>query len=145
MAWVPQSPTIIAGTIADNIRLGDPTRPRDRGARRGRRRPGPPGFVDAPARRLRHACSASDGLRLSGGQRQRLAIARAALRDAPVVVLDEFTAHLDDDLEAEVLAAIAELLRGRTALVIAHRAATAAMADRVVRLEPGACRRARCR
>ena len=66
-------------------------------------------------------CSASTGLRLSGGQRQRLAIARAALRDAPFVVLDEFTAHLDHDTEAEVLAAIGALLQGRTALVIAHR------------------------
>ncbi len=78
------------------------------------------------------------GLRLSGGQRQRLAIARAALRDAPFVVLDEFTAHLDDRTEAQVLEAVGALLRGRTALVIAHRGATIAAADRVVTLDRGA-------
>jgi len=76
-------------------------------------------------------------VRLSGGQRQRLAIARAALRDAPLVVLDEFTAHLDEALEAEVREAIGDLLRERTALVVAHRTTTAAMADRIVRLDGG--------
>ena len=78
------------------------------------------------------------GLRLSGGQRQRLAIARAALRDAPFVVLDEFTAHLDDRTEAQVLEAVGALLQGRTALVIAHRGATIAAAHRVVTLDRGA-------
>ena len=77
------------------------------------------------------------GLRLSGGQRQRLAIARAALREAPFVILDEFTAHLDERTELDVLEAITELLRTRTALVVAHRPATIALADRVVSLADG--------
>ncbi len=135
VAWVPQHPTIIAGTVADNIRLGDPGASLDRVRR----------AADA-ARALEVIDSLPDGmdswlgeqgLALSGGQRQRIAIARAVLRDAPLVVLDEFTAHLDEDLEQDVREAIGELLRHRTALVIAHRASTAAMADRTVHLDGG--------
>ncbi len=135
VAWVPQSPTILAGTVADNVRLGDPAASDER-VRAALELARATTFVDAlPAGA--DTVVGERGLQLSGGQRQRLAIARAALRDAPVVVLDEPTAHLDDELEAEVVAAIAELLRDRTALVIAHRPSTAAMADRVVRLEAG--------
>lgn len=75
------------------------------------------------------------GMRLSGGQRQRLAIARAVLRPAPVVVLDEFTAHLDPATERLVIDRIAPFLADRTVLLLAHREATLALADRVVALE----------
>ena len=77
------------------------------------------------------------GVRLSGGERQRLAIARALLRDPPLLILDEATAHLDAEAEREVQEAIARLMAGRTVLVIAHRLATVAHADRVVVLEQG--------
>ncbi len=77
------------------------------------------------------------GLRLSGGQRQRLAIARAFLRDAPLLILDEATANLDAAGESEVSAALAELMRGRTALIIAHRLHMAFEADEVIVLEGG--------
>ena len=135
IAWVPQDPTILAGTVADNIRLGVPDAPIERvweAAEAARAR----AFVEALPDGLDTRVG-EDGVRLSGGQRQRLAIARAALRDAPLVVLDEFTAHLDEALEAEVREAIGDLLRERTALVVAHRTTTAAMADRIVRLDGG--------
>lgn len=77
------------------------------------------------------------GMRLSGGEAQRVALARAFLRDAPVVVLDEPTSSLDVATERAVGHALAELRRGRTVLVIAHRLSTVLDADRVVVLERG--------
>jgi subfamily B ATP-binding cassette protein MsbA len=77
------------------------------------------------------------GMRLSGGQRQRLAIARALLKDAPVLILDEATSALDSESERLVQDALATLMRGRTTLVIAHRLSTIERADRIVVLERG--------
>jgi ABC-type multidrug transport system fused ATPase/permease subunit len=77
------------------------------------------------------------GTRLSGGERQRLAIARALLRDPPILILDEATAHLDAEAERDLQEAIAHLTAGRTVLVIAHRLATASRADRIVVLDHG--------
>jgi len=77
------------------------------------------------------------GTRLSGGERQRLAIARALLRDPPMLILDEATAHLDAEAERDLQDAIARLTEGRTVLVIAHRLITAARADRIVVLDRG--------
>jgi ATP-binding cassette subfamily B protein len=78
------------------------------------------------------------GFHLSGGQRQRLALARAVLKDAPVLILDEATSHLDAVSERQVHAALEELMRGRTTLVIAHRLSTVRRADRIVVLDDGA-------
>ncbi len=77
------------------------------------------------------------GVRLSGGQRQRLCIARALLRDAPILVLDEATSALDTESEAMVQQALANLMQGRTTFVIAHRLSTIMHADRIVVLEAG--------
>jgi len=77
------------------------------------------------------------GMRLSGGQKQRLAIARALLCDAPVLILDEATSAVDTDTEAKIAAAIEKLSEGRTTIVIAHRLSTIRRADRIVVLEEG--------
>jgi ABC-type multidrug transport system fused ATPase/permease subunit len=77
------------------------------------------------------------GVKLSGGERQRVALARAFLADAPILILDEATSQLDAESEALVARALANLMRGRTTLVIAHRLSTVRRADRIAVLEGG--------
>jgi subfamily B ATP-binding cassette protein MsbA len=114
------------------------------------------GRADLPLERVREAAAAAyaddfvmqisdgydarigeSGLRLSGGQRQRLAIARALLKNAPILILDEATSHLDTESEALVQKALYNLMQGRTTLVIAHRLSTVQRADRIVVMENG--------
>ena len=78
-----------------------------------------------------------NGVLLSGGQRQRLAIARALLKDAPILILDEAMSALDTESERHIQAALETLVRGRTTLVIAHRLSTIENADRIAVMEQG--------
>lgn len=135
IAWVPQLPYLFAGSVADNIRLARPDAPLDDVIRAARQahaddfiRSFPAGYETRIGER---------GARLSGGQAQRIALARAFLKDAPLLILDEATSNLDPETEALIQAALVDLLRGRTALIVAHRFKTVRDADRVVTLERG--------
>lgn len=77
------------------------------------------------------------GVKLSGGQRQRIALARAILKDAPILVLDEATSALDSEVEAEIQESLDRVMKGKTVLAIAHRLSTLAHMDRIVVLDDG--------
>ncbi|MBV8683196.1 MAG: thiol reductant ABC exporter subunit CydD [Caulobacteraceae bacterium] len=125
-AWVGQSPVVTPGSLAENIRLAR-TDVSDAEVARAAALAGlPADSLDRPVDER--------GGGLSGGERRRLALARAFLANASLVLLDEPTADLDAASEAEAIQAIAGLARGRTTLVATHNAALAAMADRIVRL-----------
>jgi thiol reductant ABC exporter CydD subunit len=135
VAWVPQRPTIFRGTIADNIRLGDASATADR-MREAAALAAADAFIAAFPRG--YETTVGDGGRpLSAGERRRIALARAFLRDAPLVVLDEPTADLDPVSAELVAAAVERLRRRRTVLLIAHRPELIERADRVVVLEDG--------
>ena len=132
---VSQEPILFSGTIHANILYGKP---------------------DASEEEVLEAAKAADahnfimdllegyqteigegGVRLSGGQRQRIALARAFLKDAPILILDEATSSLDSESENSIQAALIRLMRGRTTLIIAHRLSTIQSADRIVVFNEG--------
>ncbi|MFS4091782.1 thiol reductant ABC exporter subunit CydD [Streptomyces sp. AF1A] len=133
IAWVPQRPHLYAGTVAENVRLARPGAD-DAAVRGALRDAGALEFVDALPKGA-DTVLGEDGAGLSAGQRQRLALARAFLADRPVLLLDEPTAALDGETEAEVVAAVRRLAVGRTVLLVVHRPALLEVADRVVRLD----------
>ncbi|MBC3982439.1 thiol reductant ABC exporter subunit CydD [Streptomyces sp. AC536] len=134
VAWVPQRPYLFAGTIAENVRLARPDAD-DEAVRGALRDASALDFVTALPDGPRTVIG-EDGVGLSAGQRQRLALARAFLADRPVLLLDEPTANLDGETEALVVDAVRRLAVGRTVLLIVHRPALLAIADRVVHVGP---------
>ncbi len=134
LAWVPQRPHLFAGTIADNVRAGRPDASPEAIWR---------ALADARLAEVVRALPAGvetrlgeRGAGLSAGERRRLALARAFVRDAPLLLLDEPTAGLDGATEAEIVRTIRRLARGRTVILVAHRPALLALADRVLELAP---------
>ncbi|KAA0933664.1 thiol reductant ABC exporter subunit CydD [Streptomyces apricus] len=134
VAWVPQRPHLFAGSVAENVRLAQPGAD-DAAVRQALADAGALEFVDALPDGV-DTLLGEDGAGLSAGQRQRLALARAFLADRPVLLLDEPTAALDGATEAQVVEAVRRLTSGRTVLLVVHRPALLAVADRVVRLRP---------
>jgi ABC-type multidrug transport system fused ATPase/permease subunit len=135
MAYVGQDAYLFDGTVADNIRAGVPDLDHtdvEEAAKRAEAHSFisalPQGY-DTPVGEL--------GSLLSGGQRQRIAIARAFLRDAPILLLDEPTSALDAQSEDAIQATLARLSEGRTTLVIAHRLSTVRKADSIVVMDAG--------
>ena len=132
---VPQEPTLFSGTIRENIAYAAPDAS-DADVERAARAAHAWEFIT----RLPHGLDTrvgERGVKLSGGQRQRVAIARVFLKNPAVVILDEATSSLDSESEALVEAALADLLQGRTTIIIAHRLSTVRRADRVVVLDQG--------
>jgi ATP-binding cassette subfamily B protein len=135
IALVSQEPVIFAGTVMDNIRYGRPD-----ASEEDIRRAAEAAAADEFIGRLPdnyQTVLGERGVTLSGGQRQRIAIARAILRDAPVLLLDEATSSLDAENERLVQKGLANLMAGRTTIVIAHRLATIQRLERIVVLEDG--------
>jgi ATP-binding cassette, subfamily B, bacterial len=135
IAYVPQDTALFHRTIAENIAYGLPLATRE-------------AIVDAAKKAHAHefilklsqgyeTLVGERGVKLSGGERQRIAIARAILKDAPILVLDEATSALDTTSEHHIQEALHELMQGRTTIVIAHRLSTVREMDRIIVLENG--------
>jgi ATP-binding cassette, subfamily B, bacterial len=130
-----QEPTLFSGTVRENIAYGSPDATEEDISKAAKAANAtafitklPKGYDTEVGER---------GVKLSGGQKQRIAIARAILKDAPILILDEATSSLDSRAEAEVQTALEELMKGRTTLIIAHRLSTIAKVDKIVGIRGG--------
>ncbi|MFO1388544.1 lipid A export permease/ATP-binding protein MsbA [Cellvibrio sp.] len=136
IAFVNQQVTLFEGSVADNIAYGRI----DKVSREDIKRAADLAYATEFIEQLPHGFDTQigeGGARLSGGQRQRLAIARAILKDAPILILDEATSALDNESERYIQAAMEQVMKGRTTFVIAHRLSTIEHADRIVVMESG--------
>ncbi|MCC5987670.1 MAG: ABC transporter ATP-binding protein [Pararhodobacter sp.] len=140
IGMVTQETALFNRSAFDNIRYGRPDASRaevEAAARAAQAHEFIPGLRDHAGRAGFDAHLGERGVRLSGGQRQRIALARAFLKNAPILVLDEATSALDSEVEAHVQAALERLMTGKTVLAIAHRLSTIAAMDRIVVLDAG--------
>ncbi len=136
IALVPQDATLFHGTVEENLRLGKPDASQAELEAAARAANAHDFIAALPAG---YATEIGErGARLSGGQRQRIAIARALLRDAPVLILDEALSSVDAGNEAAIQQALDRLMRGRTTLILAHRLSSVIGADRILVLDRGA-------
>jgi ATP-binding cassette subfamily B protein len=135
IAYVPQEPILFHRSLMDNIRYGrlDAS---DKAVKKIARLANANDFIEKLASGY-NTLVGERGVKLSGGQRQRIAIARAMLKDAPILVLDEATSALDSESELLIQGALWTLMEGRTAIVIAHRLSTIQRMDRIIVLEEG--------
>jgi len=136
ISLVSQDVVLFDDTIAANVSYGANTEPSEAAIRQALADANLLEFVDSLPRGM-HSQVGENAARLSGGQRQRLAIARALIKDAPILILDEATSALDNESERQVQASLERLMAGRTTLVIAHRLTTVQNADRIIVLDQG--------
>jgi len=136
VAYVPQEPMLFHRSIRENIAYGKPDAS-ERDIIKAAKRAHAWEFIKKMPDGL-ETMVGERGVKLSGGQRQRIAIARAIIKDAPILVLDEATSALDSESEALIQDALTKLMKGRTSIVIAHRLSTIAKLDRIVVLAQGA-------
>ena len=135
VAWVPQRPSLFNETVAENIRLGNGEATMEE-VMEAARQANAHKFIQALPQSY-DTIIGEHGARLSGGQAQRLSLARAFLKNTPLLVLDEATAHLDVESEEATVAAIEKLIRRRTVLLVAHRLTTVSNADQIIVLDAG--------
>lgn len=135
IAYVPQEPMLFHRTLRENIAYGKPNAT-DAEVLDAAGRANALEFIEKLPSGL-DTLVGERGVKLSGGQRQRIAIARAVLKDAPILILDEATSALDSESEKLIQEALTKLMKGRTSIVIAHRLSTIAKLDRIVVLENG--------
>ena len=135
IAYVSQDNYLFDMSVMENIRLGNPAAT-DEQVMEAAKACGCHEFIMQLENGYKTICGGS-GSHLSGGERQRISIARAMLKDAPVVILDEATAYTDPENEALVQRSVARLVRGRTLIVIAHRLSTIASADQIILINDG--------
>jgi ATP-binding cassette subfamily C protein CydD len=135
IAYVPQNPFLFAGSIVDNIHFGRPSATSAEVKLAAQKAFAHEFISELPDGY--QTLLGEGGTRLSGGQAQRIAIARAILKDAPLLILDEATSGLDPESEQYVQRALKQLVQGKTALIIAHRLNTVRQADRILVLEQG--------
>jgi subfamily B ATP-binding cassette protein MsbA len=136
IAGVSQEIVLFNDTLRANIAYGAKRNAADEEIRRAAEAAHAREFIDRLPEGL-DTLVGENGIKLSGGQRQRIAIARALLKDAPILILDEATSALDTESERHVQAALENLMQGRTTIVIAHRLSTVENADRIVVMEQG--------
>jgi ATP-binding cassette subfamily B protein len=135
IAYVPQEPILFHRSLRENIAYGNPRATLEE-VRKAAHQAYATEFIDQLPDSY-ETLVGERGVKLSGGQRQRIAIARAMLKDAPIIVLDEATSALDSESEKLIQAALNKLMRGRTTIVIAHRLSTIQKMDRIIVMENG--------
>ena len=135
IAYVPQEPTLFHRSLRENITYGR-LHATDKEIREAASKAHALSFIEKLPEGL-DTIVGERGIKLSGGQRQRIAIARAILKDAPILILDEATSALDSESEKLIQQALEKLMQGRTSIVIAHRLSTIAKLDRVIVMDKG--------
>jgi ATP-binding cassette subfamily B protein len=135
IAYVSQEPSLFHRTLRDNIAYGKPNAS-DAEVRYAAAQSNALDFIQSLEKGF-NTLVGERGVKLSGGQRQRIAIARAILKNAPILILDEATSALDSESEKLIQDSLAKLMHGRTSIVIAHRLSTIAKLDRIIVLDNG--------